>query len=372
MIEIKEVTDKKAFREFVKLPFKIYKGSPYWVPPIINDEVASFDKDINPAFLDATAKFFIAYKNGEAVGRIASIINWNEVNLQEKKKVRFGWWDVIDDPEITKALLDKVREMGQEHCLEYIEGPMGFSNLDKVGVMTEGFDHLGTMITWYNHPYYKDHLEQLGFVKEKEYLENKFKMKDVHPEYFAKAEALIRRRFGLTALTFKSISEVMPYVDKMFDLFNDSYASLASFVPITDIQKEYFKNKYIRFVNPEYIIYVEDKDHNLVAFSIVMPSYSRALQKANGSLFPFGLFHLLQAKKKSKDVIFYLIGVHPEYQNKGVTAIIMNEYYKVFTAKGIINCIRTPELEENKAIYNLWKNFNPSTHIRRRTYKKTL
>ena len=183
------------------------------------------------------------------------------------------------------------------------------------------------MITWYNHPYYQNHFEQHGFVKEKEYLENKFKAAAADPKLFAKANMLIKKRFQLKELNFTRSKDIMPWVDQMFDLFNSSYANLSSFVKITDVQKEYFKKKYIGFINPEYIKFVVDKEDKLIAFSIVMPSFSEALQKAKGKLFPFGIFHLLKARKKSKDVIFYLIGIRPDYQNKGVTAIIFNEFY---------------------------------------------
>ena len=256
--------------------------------------------------------------------------------------------------------------------MEHIEGPMGFSNLDKVGILTEGFEEIGTMITWYNHPYFATHLEQLGFVTEKEYVESTFPFSNVKPEFFAKAQELIKKRYQLTSLPFTKTKDIMPYVDKMFDLFNDSYANLSSFVAISDVQKEYFKKKYISFINPEYIKFVLDKNDAIVAFSIVMPSFSEALQKAKGKLFPFGFYHLLKARKESKDVVFYLIGVHPEYQNKGVTAIIFYEYYKTFTEKGIQNCIRTPELADNHAIHNLWKNFDPRIHCRRKTFIKML
>ncbi|WP_395066381.1 GTP cyclohydrolase [Flavobacterium sp.] len=372
MITIIEANSKALLKEYVKFSFTLYKNHPYWVPPLINDELETFDKTKNPAFESAEAYFYLAYKDNKIVGRIAAIINWDEVNKQEKKKVRFGWWDVIDDVEVTKALLEKVYELGKKNNLEHIEGPMGFSNLDKVGVLTEGFDEIGSMITWYNYPYYKEHLEQLGYVKEKEYLENKFPFKNVKPETFFKAQELIKKRYQLTPLTFTKTKDIMPYVDKMFDLFNASYASLSSFVAITNTQKEYFKKKYISFINPEYILFVEDKDKNLVAFSIVMPSFAEALQKAKGKLFPFGIYHMLQARKNSKDVLFYLIGVAPEYQNKGVHAIIFNEYYNTFTAKGIQNCIRTPELEDNIAIHQLWKHFDPETFRRRRTYLKKI
>ncbi|MFV8270211.1 GTP cyclohydrolase [Flavobacterium sp. GT2N3] len=372
MITIKEAKTKKELTDFIKFPFSLYKNNKYWVPPIIADELETFDKTKNPAFENAEAYFYIAYKNNEIVGRIAAIINWSEVNNQHKKKVRFGWFDVIDDIEVTKALLEKVYELGRKNNLEHVEGPMGFSNLDKVGVLTEGFNEMGTMITWYNYPYYATHFEQLGYSKEKEYIESKFPFENVKPEFFEKANDLVKRRYQLSPLNFKTTKEVMPYVDKMFDLFNESYASLSSFVAISDNQKEYFKKKYISFINPEFIKFVEDKDHNIVAFSIVMPSFSEALQKTKGKLFPFGFLHLLKAKNQSKDMIFYLIGVHPEYQNKAVTAIIFNEYYHTFKEKGVVNCFRTPELADNLAIYNLWKHFNPVVHKRRCTFLKKL
>jgi hypothetical protein len=372
MITIKEAKTKSELTEYIKFPFSLYKDNEFWVPPIIADELESFDKTKNPAFENAEAYFYIAYKGNEIAGRIAAIINWSEVNDQQKKKVRFGWFDVIDDIEVTQALLEKVYELGNKNNLEYVEGPMGFSNLDKVGVLTEGFDQLGTMITWYNHPYYATHLEKLGYVPEKEYLENKFPFENVKLETFDKAQELIKRRYQLKSLNFKKTKDVMPYVDKMFDLFNASYASLSSFVAISDTQKEYFKKKYISFINPEYIKFVEDKDHNLVAFAIVMPSFSKALQKAKGKLFPFGFYHLLNARKNSKEVTFYLIGVHPEYQNKGVHAIIFKEMHTTFTEKGIETCIRTPELADNTAIHLLWKNFDPKIYCRRKTFRKEL
>lgn len=372
MITIVEANSKQLLKDFVKFPFELYKNHPFWVPPLIADEMETFDKDKNPAFKSAEACFYLAYKNNKIVGRIAAIINWNEVKEQQKSKVRFGWWETIDDVEVTKALLEKVYELGRKNNLEHVEGPMGFSNLDKVGVMTEGFEEMGSMITWYNYPYYASHLEKLGYVKEKEYLENKFPFENVKPEFFFKAQELIKKRYQLRPLNFTKTKDIMPFVDQMFDLFNKSYASLSSFVAITDIQKEYFKKKYISFINPEYIKFVLDKDDQIVAFSIVMPSFSEALRKANGKLFPFGFYHLLQARKNSKDVLFYLIGVDPEYQSKGVTAIIFNEYYNTFTEKGIKNCIRTPELADNHAIHNIWKHFNPEIFRRRCTFKKNL
>ncbi|SHH62570.1 GTP cyclohydrolase [Winogradskyella jejuensis] len=372
MIEIKEAISKKELKQFVKFPFKLYKNSKYWVPPIISEELKTFDKSENPVFNDAEARFFLAYKNNEIVGRVAAIINWLEIKNQDIQKMRFGWFDFIDDLQVSKALLKTVEKIGKEHNLKYTEGPVGFSNLDKVGVMTEGFDSIAPMITWYNHPYYVNHYQAHGYTVEKEYSESKFPFANVKPEFFKKAQELIKRRYKLTALNFIKTSEVMPYADRMFDLFNKSYASLSSFVEITDIQKEYFKKKFISFVNPEYIKFVLDENENLVAFAIVMPRFADALQKAKGKIFPFGVYHILKAKKHSKDVIFYLIGVHPDYQNKGVHAVLFNEMYETFTAKGIQTCYRTPELEDNEAIHKIWKHFDPVVYKRRKTFKKNL
>jgi GNAT superfamily N-acetyltransferase len=372
MIEIREAIGKKGIKDFVCFPFSLYKNNPYWVPPIIKDEMEVFDPSINPVFKTAQARFFLAYMDGEIVGRVAAMINWIEVKEQKIKKMRFGWMDFIDNKAVSKALIEKVAEIGREYELTYMEGPVGFSNLDKVGCLIEGFDHIGTMITWYNHPYYAAHFKSLGFVKEKEYMENIFPFSNIDPSLFNKAQELIKRRYKLKALNFTKTKDILPYANKMFDLFNESYANLSSFVPITEVQKDFFTNRYLSFINPEFIKFVLDEQDNLVAFAILMPSFSKALQKANGRLFPFGLFHLLQARRKSKDIIFYLIGVHPKYQNKGLTAILFHECWNACNKKGIEKCIRTPELEENIAIKNLWSAFDPKVHKRRRTYKKIL
>ena len=321
MITLKEMITKKDMKQFVLFPFSIYKNNPYWVPPIISEELEVLDKDKNPAFENAEARFFVAIKNGEIVGRIAAIINWYEVKEQHIKKMRFGWYDVIDDIEVSKVLIEKVVEIGKENNLIYMEGPVGFSNLDKVGVLIEGFDHIGTMVTWYSLPHYKEHLEQIGFVKEKEYLENNFKLSKIDANYYERISKLIKRRFKLSSLNFSKTKDIMPYVGEMFDLFNKSYATLSSYVPISKNQIEYFKKKYISFINPEFIKFVMNEDGKLIAFGIMMPSFSKALQKANGKLFPFGFYHLLKAKRNAKTVTSYLIGVDPAYQNKGITAI---------------------------------------------------
>ncbi len=373
MITVREIHSKKDLKSFVKFPFEIYKDSKYWVPPLIKQELETFNKKKNPIFNDADARFFLAYKEEKIVGRIAAIINWLEVDKKNQRKMRFGWFDFIDDKEVSKALIAEVERIGKENNLEYCEGPVGFSNLDKVGVITEGFDHITTMVTWYNHPYYASHYEAMGYRIEKGYAESIFAFSDVNPDSsFLKAHSYIKDRYQIKALSFTKTEEVMPYADKMFDLFNESYSELSSFVEVTDLQKAYFKKKFMSFINPEYIKFIVDKNDDLIAFAIVMPEFAKALQKAKGKLFPFGIGHILRAKKNSKDVVFYLIGIHPDYQNKGIHAVIFYEYYDIFVKKGIENCYRTPELDDNKAIQNIWKHFNPRVYRKRKTFRKDL
>ena len=372
MIIIDEVTTKSGFKKFIKFPFKLYKDSEYWVPPIIAEELESMDPKKNPIFKNSEAHYFLAYKNGEIVGRIAAIINWIEVKEQNKPKIRFGWFDVIDDIEVTKALLEKVQTIGKENDLKSIEGPVGFSNLDKAGLLTYGFDELNTMVTWYNYAYYKDHFNALGYEKAAEWVEFTLPVPDGPPEKVDKFSKIIEKRYNLKLLRFKSIKEVLPYVDEMFALLNETYKTLQTFVPIQQYQIDHYKKKYLRYVHPEYINGVTDSEGKLIGFAITMPSFSKALKKANGKLYPFGFRHLLKAQRKNDTAAFYLIGVHPEYQNKGATATIIKEMIACFNRNGITNVETNPELEENKAVQAMWKYFDTRLHKRRQTYKKAL
>ena len=372
MIKIQEISTKKELKQFVRFPFSLYKNNKYWVPPIISEEVASFDKTENPVFEHADARFFLAFKDGKIAGRVAAIINHLEIDVQKVPRMRFGWIDFIDDQEVSKALLDTVYKIGKKENLEFIEGPLGFSNLDKVGVLTEGFDIVSTMITWYNHPYYFEHYKAHGLVPNQKFIETKFLMKDVDIQKYRRYASIVRERYKLKAINFRSTKEVLPYVEEMFALFNKAYADLSSFVPVSDKQIAYLKSKFISFINPEYIKFIVDEQGKLVTFSITMPSFARALQKANGKLFPTGFMHLLRAKKHSKSSVFFLIGILPEYQKKGVTAIVFDEFFKTYQEKGVTEMIITPELEENKNIQLIWKNFKPVIYKRRCTMRKDI
>jgi hypothetical protein len=372
MITIKEMHSKKEMTEFVKFPFKLYKGSKYWVPPIIKDQVRTFDKEINPNFDNATARFFVAIKDNEIVGRVVSIINKLDQNDPTTRKIRFGWFDFIDDINVSKMLLQKVEEIGLQNNLDFMEGPMGFSNLDEVGVLTEGFDQIGTMASWYNYPYYSEHLKQLGFKVEKKYVENRFSFSGIDDTKLIRISEMVKKRYGFKPLNFTKTKDLLPYIDEMFKVFNESYATLSSFVPITQRQIDFFKKRYLSFINPAFIKFVMDKDDKMIAFYITMPSFSEALQKAKGSLFPFGWYHLLKAKNTYKNVLFYLIGTLPKHQNQGVPSILFIEGFKTFKALNVKNCIRTPELANNAAVNALWSGFGQETYKKRCTYRKNI
>ncbi|MDG1250909.1 MAG: GTP cyclohydrolase [Flavobacteriaceae bacterium] len=373
-IVIKEAKTKAEYLAFVKFPYSLYKENPNWVPPLINDEIETIDPDLNPVYQNANASFFLAYQDEKIVGRIAAIVNWIEVKEIKKSKVRFGWFDVIDNINVTKSLIDCVIKFGKDHNLESVEGPLGFSNLDKAGLLIKGYEEQNTMITLYNHPYYSEHLKKLGFNEAAKWVEYEIKIDDFEssPEKVKRFSKLIMKRYNLTLLNFKNRKAIIPYVDQMFELLDKTYNKLQSYVPIQDYQIENYKKRFLKFINPDFIKCIIDQQGKLICFSITMPSFTEALKKVNGKLTLFNSIHILKAMYFNKRASFYLIGVRPDYQNKGITAIIFNEMQKLFNKQNI-NIVETnPELEENTAIQKLWKNYEHRLHKRRATFSKKI
>ena len=369
VLEVVEISSRQELRTFVDFPFKLYAQNPYWTPPIIDEEIDVLDPTKNPVFKNAKARYFLAFKNGKIAGRIAVMINWIEVKKQKKKKVRFGWFDVIDDIKVTDALMKKVHLIGLENGMEFIEGPVGFSNMDKAGMLVDGFEESNTMITWYNAPYYYKHFKELGYEDLAVWVEYEITLSSFEesPEKIKKFSDLMLKRYELKVLDFKSKKQIILYVEKMFELLEKTYGKLQTFVPIQQEQIRHYREKYFRYIHPEFIKCIVDRNDELVAFCITMPSFTRALKKANGKIFPFGFFHLLKAMYFNSRASFYLIGVHPKYQNKGVTAVIFNEMQKTFNKFGYHIVETNPELEENSSIQNLWKNYKHRQHKKRLT-----
>jgi hypothetical protein len=373
-ISIKRITTNKDYVAFVKFPFELYNNNPYWVPPIINEEVETIDRKINPVYQNSSARFFLAYKKGVIVGRIAAIVNWIEIKEIKKNKVRFGWFDVIDDIAVSKLLLEQVIYFGKKHKLDHIEGPVGFSNLDKAGLLIKGFEEPSTMITIYNYPYYATHLKELGFSLLAQWVEYEIKIANFEdsPEKVKRFSSVIMKRYNLKVLDFKNKKEIIPYIDQMFNLLDETYNKLQTFVPIQDYQIEHYKKRYFKYVHKDFVKCVVDKNNRLIAFTITMPSFTRALQRINGKVTFFNIYNLLKAMWFNNRASFYLIGVHPDYQNKGITAIIFNEIQKTFNKHNITIVETNPELKENTAIQKLWKNYENRQHKIRATFTKNI
>lgn len=367
-VSVTEVKTPGELKQFVKFPMDLYKSNPYYVPSFIKDEFKIWDPRENPALDYSECKQFLAKRGDQVVGRIAVMINHKEEKELGIEKVRFGWIDFIDDREVSAALIQKAVDYAKEHHIGKIEGPMGFTNLDKAGMLTMGFDKLATMIGIYNHEYYPKHMEALGLTKEKEWVEFEMNFPKILPERVEKFSGLIAQKYKLKVLHFKSKEEILPYVEPMFKLLDETYKTLSTYTPISDEQIKTYKEKYFPFIDKNYVICVVDENQELVSFAITMPSYSKALQKSKGKMFPFGWWHFLQASRKNDRANFYLIGIHPEYQRRGVTAIIFKEIFVRFTSMGIDFAETNPELEENKSVQVLWQDYNPVNHKRRRTY----
>jgi GNAT superfamily N-acetyltransferase len=373
-VTIKVVQNSKDLEAFVRFPFSLYQNNPYWVPPLIKEEIETLDPKVNPVYQNADARFFLAYKGETLVGRIAAMVNWIEVNQVGKNKVRFGWYDTVDELAVSKILLEQVVAFAKEHKLSRVEGPMGFSNLDKAGLLIEGFEEQNTMITLYNAPYYQEHLKALGYSMNAKWVEYEIKIDDFEesPEKVKRFSKLVMDRYQLKLLQFKSKNDILPYVDEMFDLLGKTYNELQTYVPIQNYQIEHYKKRYIKFIHPDFIKCIVDRKGQLIAFSITMPSFTKALKKINGTINLFNFFYLINALRKNNRASFYLIGIHPDYQNKGITAIIFNEMQKLFNKRNIRIVETNPELEENTAIQKLWKNYEHRLHKKRATFVKDL
>jgi len=369
-IIIKEVKDISDLREFISFPYKLYAENKYWVPPLRFDEINTLRKDKNPAFDFCEAKYWLAYEGEKIVGRIAGIINNRYIAKWKNKYARFGWIDFIDDEEVAKALLDTVENWAKEKGMEAIEGPLGFTDLDYEGMLVDGFDELGTMASIYNHPYYPEYMEKHGYQKEIDWVEFEIKIPKEVPEKIERIANISLQRNKLKVLKTRKRKDLLPYAKDMFNVLNMSYENIFGFVPLTEKQIDVYVKQYFGFIRPEYISMILDKDDRVAAFGITMPSFSKALQKAKGRLFPFGFIHMLKAMKNNDVIDLYIIGVRPDMQGKGVNAIMFNEIMKIIINKKFVKAETNFELENSYKVQALWKYFEKRQHKRRRCYIK--
>lgn len=375
MIEIKEIPlVPSQLRKFTQLQVDMYEDNPYYVPPLITDDIDTLNPKKNPAFDFCEARCFIAYKNGRPVGRIAGIIN-NLVNEKTgSRDVRFGFIDFTDEIQVSRALLDTVEKWGKEKGMNRIIGPLGFTDMDHEGMLIEGFDQLGTMATIYNYSYYPEHMHALGFEKDTDWVEYLVDVPDGIPEKHNRISEIVKKKFGLRVAKFTSKKAIKEkYGRSIFELINEAYEDLYQYSPLTDRQIDYYINIYLGLLDLSLVSLIVDKDDKLVGVGISMPSMSRALQKSRGKMFPFGWYHLLKGLKGKNDrVDLLLVAVKPEYQGKGVNALLFQDLIPSYIAHGYKWAESNVELEANSKVQNQWDAFTHRQHRRRRCYAKEI
>lgn len=372
MIEVKEVTSNKDLKKFVKFPYRLYKDSDHYVPALMYDELNTLNKKKNPAFDYCESVYFIAYKDHVIAGRIAGIINKKYIEIWKNKYARFGWFDFIDDEEVSKALLGAVEKWALSKGMTGVHGPLGFCDLDREGMLIEGFDETSMIITNYNYPYYPNHMQKNGYFKAVDWLEYKVEVPDKIPDVLLKSSEKIISRYGLKVIRFKKAKDILKYAQDIFGLINECYKPLYGVVPLTQKQINSYIKQYFGFVNPDYVTVILDRQNATVAFGLAMPSLSAAVRKAHARLFPFGFIRILKAIKRNNTIDLYLIAVRPDYQNKGLISILMDDATKACIKNKIKFAETGPELEYNLKIQALWKYFSSKQHKKRRCYLKIL
>jgi hypothetical protein len=369
---VKEVQTPRDLRQFVSFPYSLYRKNAFWVPPLRSDEFLSLKKDKNPAFEFCDAQYWLAMKNGTVVGRIAGIVNKKYNNKYGVKTARFGWFDFIDDPEVSSALLNTVESWARSQGMKCINGPLGFTDMDGEGTLIEGFEEVSTLGAIYNYPYYAKHIENAAYVKDVDWVEYQATIHPGIPEKVQRLADIALQRNRLKILKVIKAKELLPYAREIFHVLNDAYQDLYGFVELTERQIDMYVTQYFGFIRPEYVPVVLDDAGRIAAFGIAMPSLSRALQKSGGRLFPFGFLRLLWAMKHTRQVDLYLTAVRPDMQNKGVNAILIHEMNKVFLKNNIEKVETNRELEENIKVRSQWKFYDTRQHKRRRCFKKEL
>lgn len=379
-IEIKKVESRRDLCKFIDFHNELYKGNPYHVPNLYFDEMNTFRKDKNAAFDFCEAEYFMAYRDGKVVGRVAAIINHSANKKWERESVRFGWIDFVDDIEVSKALLKAVEDYGKSKGMKEIIGPLGFTDMDPEGMLLYGYDQLGTQATAYNYPYYPEHMDRMGgWEKDNDYVEYKLYVPEEMPEKYATIAKMIQKRYNLQVKKLKrnEIYGENGYGKKIFDVVNETFKDLYGYSKLTDRQIEQYVKMYLPMADLDLITIIEDwntPDHKVVGVGISIPSLARALQKCGGKLFPFGWWHILRALKfhKTEVVDLLLVGVLPEYRQKGANALLFYDLIPHYQRLGFKWGETHVEMETNMKVQGQWQYLNREIHKRRRCYKKDI
>lgn len=375
-VEIKKVSNKAELKKFIRFNYEFYKDNPYSVPDLYDDMLNTFSPQKNAAFEFCEADYFLAMRDGKIVGRVAAIINHRANETWNKKVVRFGWIDFVDDLDVSRALIDTVKQWGRERGMNEIEGPLGFTDMDAEGMLIDGFDQLSTMATIYNYPYYPEHMNLLGLERSADWVEMKVYIPDAIPEKHKRISAIIAQKYKLHIRKITSRKEIKEtgIAHDIFRLINKAYTPLFNYSQMTERQIDQYVNMYVPVLDLRMVSIVENEQNEIVAVGISMASLSEALQKAKGKLLPFGWFHLLKALKwkHPKMLDLLLVAVRPDYQGKGVNALLFTDLIPVYQELGFEYAETNPELEMNDKVQNQWQYFKTEQHKRRRCFKGSL
>ncbi len=372
---IKEVCSKKELRKFVNFPNVLYKDVEQFIPAFFSDDMADWDKNKNPAFEYCEAKCFLAFRDGKIVGRIGAILSHKANQKWGTARMRFSQVDFIDDFTVSEALFGAVEAWAKEKNCNQVHGPLGFCDLDREGMLVEGFDKKSMFITYYNHPYYIKHLERLGYVKDTDWLEYKISAPEKGSEIAQKIHRIaghVLKRTGYHKAVIKSRREYKPYIKKVFELVNAAYAPLYGVVELSDRQINKYADKFIPLINPDYACFLLDENDNMVAFGVSAPSVANAIKKSNGRLFPFGFVGVLRSLAKNDTIDMFLIAVRPDLQGAGLNAVILDHLIQSAFKNGIKYAETGPQLETNSKILSQWKSFDKEQHKRRRCFIKDI
>ncbi len=369
---IKEVKSNRDLRRFINYPVKLYHNNPYYVPAMVTDELNTLHWDKNPAFEHCEVRYWLAYRNKSIVGRVAGIINHKHIEKWKEPYLRFSWLDFIDDKQVSAALLSVIEDWARERNMTAIHGPLGFTDLDREGMLVDGFEEVATLATSYNYPYYPEHMAELGFLKDVDWVEYELTVPRQIDERISHAAAIVLKRNNLHMLRAHRKAELLNYAHQLFELINQEYSHLYGSTPLSEREIEHYVKAYFSFVHPDFIPIILDENNQMVAFGVVIPSLSKALQKNRGRMFPFGWLYILKALRKNSLADLYLIAVKRQYQGLGVNMVLMDHVCKVLNDRKIQKVETNPELETNTNVQSQWKYLDKRQHKRRRCFIKHL
>lgn len=371
-VSIKEVATRQDMEAFVRFPHTLYDKNPFWAPSLIKDELHTLNPLLNPAFDNNRAKLWLAYRDGKIAGRIAGIMNHKHQQKSRRTYARFGWIDFIDDFDVSGMLLSTVEKWAMKHRMKAVYGPLGFTDFDPEGLLINGYDKPGVMSTIYNFPYYIEHLLHHAYQKDLSWTEYEVEIPFSVPERISRLARYVEERNNLQVMHFENTSELLGCIDEIFRLINKSYKNLQGLSRLGDRDVNFYLDQIFSFIDPDFISIIADSNERIVAFAITMPSLTSALRKSGGKLFPFGWFYFYQAFKRNSTADLYLMAIHPDLRNKGVSAVLVDDLIRKFNKHRITRAVTHPIFEKNDGMLNFWKHFRSAEFRKRCCFVKEL